>query len=53
MMGSIQMLAGLAVVIGVLEAVTNRRLKPLFTLALPGLAVWLILGWTFGWASPD
>lgn len=53
MTGSIQMVAGLAVVLGIVQAFKERSPKPLLCLALPGLAIWLILGWLSGWETPD
>lgn len=48
-----QMLAGLAVLIGAIGSVVDRKWQPLFQLALPGALIWLILGWATGWAIPD
>jgi hypothetical protein len=53
MIFTVQMLAGLAVAIGGLDAMLTGKWKPLFQLALPGLAIWLLLGWATGWATPD
>lgn len=59
MIGNIQMLAGLAVALGGIEAMIGafqgrpKRIIRACLTALAGAAVWTTLGMLTGWQSPD